>query len=88
MQESLKLLEDDEYVSGNRACDDKVTNLDIFWIHPNFVNLFKTFPFVLIIDLTYKTNKYGLSLLEIIGVTSTEMTYLDDFSFLESEKNG
>ena len=41
---------------------------------------------MLIIDSTYKTNKYKLLLLEIIGVTSTEKTYSVGFAFLECEK--
>lgn len=48
--------------------------------------MFNTFPSVLIIDLTYKTNKYRLSLLEMVGVTSTKMTYSIGFVFLESKK--
>ena len=41
---------------------------------------------MLIIDSTYKTNKYKLPLLEIVGVTSTEKTYSVGFAFLECEK--
>lgn len=49
--------------------------------------LFNTFPTLLIIDSTYKTNKYRLPLLEMVGLTSTEKTYSIIFSFLESEKD-
>lgn len=41
---------------------------------------------MLIIDTTYKTNKYKLPLLEIVGITSTEKTYSAGFAFLEREK--
>ena len=41
---------------------------------------------MLIIDLMCKTNRYMLPLLEIVGVTSTEMTYSIGFAFLECEK--
>src|SRR4051812_8468770 len=37
-------------------------------------------------DSTYKTNKYKLPLLEIVGVTSTDKTYSAGFAFLECEK--
>ena len=43
------------------------------------------FPTALILDSTYKTNKYRLPLLDMIGVTSTEKTYYVGFAFLESE---
>lgn len=86
MQQLLKHLEDDHYVSKYRVCEDKVTVRGIFWSHPDSIKLFNTFSTVLIIDSTYKTNKYIFSLLEIGGVTYTEMTYSADFAFLESEK--
>ncbi|GAU21798.1 hypothetical protein TSUD_176430, partial [Trifolium subterraneum] len=41
------------------------------------------FPIMLIIDSTYK---YGLSLQEFVGVTSTEMSYFIAFAFMTSEK--
>lgn len=44
------------------------------------------FLIILIIDLTYKTNKYIFPLLEIISVTSTEKTYFVGFAFFDSEK--
>ncbi|XP_060969857.1 uncharacterized protein LOC133037065 [Cannabis sativa] len=37
-------------------------------------------------DCTYKTNRYRLRLLEIVGVTSTEYTFSIAFVFLESEQ--
>jgi hypothetical protein len=37
-------------------------------------------------DFTYKTNLYRMSFFEIIGVTSTDMTYLISFAFLTAEK--
>ncbi|XP_058767928.1 uncharacterized protein LOC131641650 [Vicia villosa] len=56
-------------------CDDKVSVRDIFWTHTESIKLSNTYPTVLIIDSTYKTNKYRLPLLEIVGVTSTEKTF-------------
>ncbi|XP_052728537.1 uncharacterized protein LOC108327432 [Vigna angularis] len=37
-------------------------------------------------DSTYKTNKYQLPLLEIVGMTSTGLTYSVAFAFLSSER--
>lgn len=74
MQQLLKLLDEHNYVSRYKVCEDGKFVQDIFWTHPESINLFNVLPIVLIIDSTYKTNKYMLSLLEIFGFTSTEMT--------------
>src|SRR3954470_6691307 len=47
MQQLLKLLGDNKYVSSFRTFEDKVTVRDIFWTHPKSINLFNTFPTVL-----------------------------------------
>ncbi|CAK8533011.1 unnamed protein product [Lathyrus sativus] len=54
IQQLLKLLDDDYYVSRYRVCEDKVIVRDIFWIHSNSLELLNTLPFILIIDSTYK----------------------------------
>ena len=86
MQHLLKCLDDNNYVSRHRVCDDNVSVRDIFWTHPSSIELFNTFPTVLMIDSTYKTNKYRLSLLEIVGVTSTDITFSVGICFMECEK--
>ncbi|XP_058780723.1 protein FAR1-RELATED SEQUENCE 5-like [Vicia villosa] len=86
MQQLLKLLDDNSYVSRYRTCNDRVTVRNIFWTHPNLMKLFNTFSTVLILDSTYDTNKYRLPLFEMIGVTSTKKTYSVGFAFLECEK--
>ncbi|XP_050888875.1 uncharacterized protein LOC127094048 [Lathyrus oleraceus] len=65
---------------------DEVIVRDIFWAYSHSIKLLNTFPTVLIIDSTYKTNKYKLPLLEMVGATSVEKTYSIEFAFLESEK--
>ena len=86
MQHPLKLLDDNSYVSRYRTYDDGVTVRDIFWTHPDSIKLFNTFSTVLILDSTYKTNKYRLPLFEMVGVTSTDKTFAVGFAFLECEK--
>ncbi|XP_058758088.1 protein FAR1-RELATED SEQUENCE 6-like [Vicia villosa] len=86
MQHLLKLLDENNYVCRHRRGDDGVTVRDIYWTHIDSIKLFNMFPTVLIIDSTYKTNKYRLPLLEIVGVTSTKKTYFVGFAFLECEK--
>jgi len=38
-----------------------------------------------LIDSTYKTNRYKLALLDIVGVTPTGMTFFIGFAYLEGE---
>ena len=37
-------------------------------------------------DCTYKTNRYRMPLLEIVGVTSTDMTFSVCFAYLQAER--
>ncbi|KAL5122085.1 PKS-NRPS hybrid synthetase [Glycine soja] len=86
MQHLLKLLEHDRYVYWHRKVDDSDAIRDIFWTHPDAIKLLGAFNTVLIIDSTYKTTRYQLPLLEIVGVTSTELTFSVAFAFVESER--
>lgn len=86
IQQLLKLLDDDHYVSRYKSCEDEVTIQDIYWTRPDSIKLFKTFPIMLIFDSTYKTNKYRLPILKFVSVTSTKMTFSGGLAFLESKK--
>ncbi|XP_050915419.1 uncharacterized protein LOC127130456 [Lathyrus oleraceus] len=86
MQQLLKLLDDNNYVSRYQTCKDGVTIRYIFWTHLDSIKLFIMFPTVLILDSTYKTNKYRLSLLEMVDVISIEKAYYVGLTLLESEK--
>lgn len=55
----LKVLNDDEQVSRYTICEDGTVR-DIFRTHLNSIKLFNIFCIVLIIDSTYKTDKYWL----------------------------
>jgi len=86
MQFLISKLEENEYVYYVREKKESQTVQDIFWTHPTSVKLFNNFPTVLIMDSTYKTNLYRMPLFEIVGVTSTYLTYLVGFAFMTSEK--
>ncbi|XP_027906868.1 PKS-NRPS hybrid synthetase CHGG_01239-like isoform X1 [Vigna unguiculata] len=85
MQYLLKLLERERYVYWYRKVDDSNVIRDIFWTHPDAIKLLGAFNTVLIIDSIYTTTRYPLPLLEIVGVTSTELTFSVAFAFVESE---
>jgi len=85
MQQLMKLLEWDQYIHWHRLKDEDVV-CDIFWSHPDAVKLTNACNLVFLIDNTYKTNRYRLSLLDIVGVTPTGMTFSTAFAYLEGER--
>ncbi|XP_006579129.1 protein FAR1-RELATED SEQUENCE 5-like [Glycine max] len=84
MQQLMGLLERDQYIHWHRLKDEYVVR-DIFWSHPDAVKLTNACNLVFLIDSTYKTNKYRLSLLDIVGVTPTGMAFSAAFAYLEGE---
>nr|KAJ0207467.1 hypothetical protein LSAT_V11C500294190 [Lactuca sativa] len=60
---------------------------DLFFAHPRSLEIWRAFPHVLLMDATYKTNKYGMPLLEIVGVTPTNMTFSIAFVYMHEEKH-
>ena len=81
----MKLLERDQYIHWHRLKDEDVV-CDIFWSHPDTVKLSNAYNLVFLINSTYKTNRYRLSLLDIVGVTPTGMTFSTTFAYLEGER--
>lgn len=53
----------------------------VFWTNPTAMKLLNAFSIVFLMDSTCKTNKYRLPLLEIVGVTSTKLTFSAAFVF-------
>ena len=67
-------------LSRYRYCEN------ILWAHLASIDLLRAFFRVLIMDCMYKTNKYRLQLMEIVGVTSIKMTFSIAFAYLEAER--
>ncbi|RZC16428.1 hypothetical protein D0Y65_009619, partial [Glycine soja] len=84
-QQLMMLLDRDQYIHWHRLKDDNVIR-DLFWSHPDAVKLTNSCNLVFLIDSTYKTNRYKLSLLDIVGVTPTGMTFFAGFAYLEGER--
>ena len=83
MQQLVKLHERDQYIHWHRLKDKDVVR-DLFW-SPNVVNLSNAYNLVFFIDSTYKTNRYWLSLPDIVGVTLTGMTFFVALAYYEGE---
>ncbi|XP_026431627.1 uncharacterized protein LOC113328842 [Papaver somniferum] len=74
---------------NNYACQKKLDDfghvMHLFIAHPEFLKLALCFPQVLILDCTYKTNKYEMPLMNVVGHTSTKSTFTVVFCFLDDE---
>ncbi|XP_052730518.1 protein FAR-RED ELONGATED HYPOCOTYL 3-like [Vigna angularis] len=70
----------------SRSLDNSDVVSDVFWTHPDSVHLLNSFNIDFLMDTTYKTNKYRVPLLEIIGVTSTGFTFRAAFALHSSER--
>jgi len=57
----------------------------LFFVHKGMTELLYNNPEVLIMDCTYKTNRYRMPLLTICGVTSLGTTFIVGFAFVHKE---
>ena len=58
----------------------------LFCMHKSSVAMLQLNPWVISMDCTYKTNQYGLPLLDIVGFVSTGSTFHVGFAFMRDEK--
>ncbi|KAL2934017.1 Protein FAR1-RELATED SEQUENCE 5, partial [Bienertia sinuspersici] len=54
----------------------------LFYAHPTSLQLFHTWPYVVGMDSMYKTNRYNMPLVEIIGVTPCNNNFLIGYALL------
>ncbi|KAK8923744.1 hypothetical protein KSP39_PZI019685 [Platanthera zijinensis] len=80
-----KCINDAGYINFNHM--DNATNQmeSLFFTHPTSLQFCNIFPDVFIMNCAYKTNRYRLPLLYIIGLTSTNQTFFSAFSFLSKD---
>ena len=57
-----------------------------FFCHPNGAKLALKFQSVLILDCTYKTNRYKMPLLHFVGCTAFNSTFTIGYAFLSKEE--
>jgi hypothetical protein len=57
----------------------------VFFMHQSSVSMCQMFGTVFLLDCTYKTNKFGMPLLNMVGITSTYATFNTSFAFLHKE---
>jgi hypothetical protein len=57
----------------------------VFFMHQSLVSMCQTFGTIFLLDYTYKTNKFSMPLLNVVGITSTYATFNIGFAFLHAE---
>lgn len=62
--------------------------LQLFFIHPRAVELWKQHPDVLLLDCTYKTNRFNMPLLNICAISGNNRVVQVGLAFLSGEKQG
>jgi hypothetical protein len=67
-----------------KTADGVVTAL--FCTHRTCLEILRMNPYILIMDCTYKTNKYKMPLLDIVGITATSATFFVGFGFIQNEQ--
>lgn len=80
------LLDCGKYFHWRRCVESSDVVSNLFWTHPDAIKLLNAFNIILLMGNTYKTNKYKLLLLEIVGVTSTRLSFSASFVLLLSER--
>lgn len=60
----------------------------VLFAHPKSLAYLKLYTEVLILDCTYKTNKYKMPLLNAIGVDACQRSFCIAFAFLSGEEEG
>ncbi|XP_021734824.1 protein FAR1-RELATED SEQUENCE 5-like [Chenopodium quinoa] len=88
MQQLMKLIVDNGYIQWHREEVGTDVVRDIFFAHPNVISMLRLFHYVLIVDCTYKTNKYKMPFLEIVGMVPTGKNFAIGFAWLKDEQRG
>lgn len=64
--------------------DDRLQHL--FWAHCQSIELAKQYPLVFLLDCTYKTNRFQLPLLHIVGMAPTNQSFSIAFCLMANEQ--
>jgi hypothetical protein len=79
----VELISCSDYFSKVRLVEGVVDC--VFFMHQSSVSMCQTFGIVFLLNCTYKTNKFGMPLLNVVGITSTYATFNIGFTFLHAE---
>ncbi|KAI5658970.1 hypothetical protein M9H77_27763 [Catharanthus roseus] len=86
VEEVLRLSAERGYTVFYRNGEESNVLSDIVIAHPTSIAMIRTWPYVLIMDMTYKTNKYNMPLLECVGMTPTGKNFIVATAFMCNEQ--
>ncbi|KAI5668130.1 hypothetical protein M9H77_17983 [Catharanthus roseus] len=86
IEEVLCLSAQQGYTIFYRNREESNVLSDIIVAHPTSIAMIRTWPYVLIMDTTYKTNKYNMPLLEAVGMTPTGKNFTVATAFMCNEQ--
>ncbi|XP_021717297.1 protein FAR1-RELATED SEQUENCE 5-like [Chenopodium quinoa] len=85
VQQFLYLARQSRYIYWVMA-DDLGVMQHAFMVHPITVNILRTYPHVIGMDSTYKSNRYEMPFFEIVGsVTPTNQNFLVGYVVIRNE---
>ncbi len=85
IQALVEQLREDDFVWDVKT-DDHGHVTHLFFAHRESLALYHSYPEVLLIDCTYKTNRYHLPLCNIVGITGLNTSFFLAFAFLKQER--
>ncbi len=84
IQALVAQLDEHELFTATRIdLDGHLTHL--FFAFREAVDLYKSYPEVLLFDCTYKTNRFSMPLLNVIGITGIGTSFYLAYVFLRAE---
>ncbi|KAI5653074.1 hypothetical protein M9H77_30261 [Catharanthus roseus] len=86
VEEVLCLSTQRDYTVFHRNREESNVLSDIVVAHPTSIAIIRTWPYVLIMDTTYKTNTYNMRLLEAVGITPTGKNFTVATAFMCNEQ--
>ncbi|KAI5660107.1 hypothetical protein M9H77_28900 [Catharanthus roseus] len=86
VEEVLCLSTQRGYTIFHRNREESNVLSDIVIAHPTSIAMIRTWPYVLIMDTTYKTNKYNMTLLEAVEMTSMGKNFTMTTAFMCNEQ--
>ncbi|XP_074318494.1 uncharacterized protein LOC141655307 [Silene latifolia] len=86
-QQMLALAVEAKYVHFYEIDSESKELTHIFMAHPEAIKLFRAYPYVVLMDSTYKTNIYKNPLIEMVGVTPTGSSFLIACSMIPTESD-
>ncbi|CAN1168199.1 PKS-NRPS hybrid synthetase cheA [Linum perenne] len=81
----LALATQHQYVVFFDQCVESASVTHVFMAHPEAVKLYRAYPYVVLLDSTYKTNRYGYPLVELIGITPVKKSFTIAYVIMKDE---